>query len=119
MGRQAGAAACTGTHRDAKALHEADGHVDVGLADELVLDADVHALGTRGQRGRHEQRCQVLAAHRAAQLHLCATQPARSGFGYCGDASGANVRLPCSLKVLSHLQEGSRLVNILLLMSHI
>lgn len=57
-------------HGHAKALHQAQGHVHVRLADQLVGNADVDAaLALRQWRG-HQQRGQVLAAHLAGQDHL-------------------------------------------------
>lgn len=57
-------------HSHTKSLHKFDRHVDVGLADQLVLDDDLNAPRPRGQRGGHQQRCQVLRRHAARQLHL-------------------------------------------------
>ena len=37
-------------HLHAKALHQLDGHVDVGLADQLIADLDVDALCRQQQR---------------------------------------------------------------------
>ena len=77
-------------HRDAKALHEAHSHVDVRLRHQLVPDADRDTLSPGGQRRSHEQRRQILAAHRPTQLHL-------------------SVARACFALLLSHMMDGAPL----------
>ena len=55
---------------DTKALHELDSHGYVWLRYQLISDLNVNAFTAFCQWRSHQQSCQILTAHLAAQLHL-------------------------------------------------
>src|SRR5215813_12780433 len=62
-------------HASAEARHEGEGHRHVGLGDQPICDLEND--GRRGERGRHQERREELAARGAAEARGATAKSAR------------------------------------------